>query len=51
MVARFQYKLVECTDANNNTPLSEAAAGGTVIMHHRIPEMYIHLQCTQEIKD
>lgn len=28
IVARFQYKLVECSDANNNTPLSEAAAGG-----------------------
>ena len=27
-VSRHQYKLVECTDPNNNTPLSEAAAGG-----------------------
>lgn len=27
-VSRYQYKLVECTDANNNTPLSEAGAGG-----------------------
>ena len=26
----MQYKLVECTDANNNTPLSEAGAGGGV---------------------
>ena len=30
MIARFQYQLVECTDANKNTPLSEAAAGGTL---------------------
>ena len=28
VVARHQFKLVECKDANNNTPLSEAAAGG-----------------------
>ena len=28
VVARYQHKLVECTDPNNNTPLSEAAAGG-----------------------
>ena len=28
VVARHQHKLVECTDPNNNTPLSEAAAGG-----------------------
>ena len=28
VVSRYQYKLVECTDANNNTPLSEAGAGG-----------------------
>ena len=28
MVARSQYMLIECTDANRNTPLSEAAAGG-----------------------
>lgn len=28
VVSRHQYKLVECTDANNNTPLSEASAGG-----------------------
>ena len=27
-VARHQYKLVECTDPNKNTPLSEAGAGG-----------------------
>ena len=24
-----QHKLVECTDPNGNTPLSEAAAGGS----------------------
>lgn len=28
VVARYQYKLVECKDPNNNTPLSEAGAGG-----------------------
>lgn len=27
-VSRYQYKLVECSDPNNNTPLSEASAGG-----------------------
>lgn len=29
IVKRLQYKLVDCTDPNNNTPISEAAAGGT----------------------
>ena len=28
VVARYQHKLVECSDPNNNTPLSEAGAGG-----------------------
>ena len=28
MVEIQQHKLVECSDANDNTPLSEAAAGG-----------------------
>ena len=28
VVQRHRYKLVECTDPNNNTPLSEAGAGG-----------------------
>lgn len=28
VVSRYQHKLVESTDANNNTPLSEAGAGG-----------------------
>ncbi len=28
VVTRHQHKLVECTDPNKNTPLSEAAAGG-----------------------
>ena len=27
-IARHQFKLIECKDANNNTPLSEASAGG-----------------------
>ena len=28
MIARNEHKLVECSDANKNSPLSEAAAGG-----------------------
>lgn len=28
IVRKFQYKLIECCDANDNTPLSEASAGG-----------------------
>ena len=28
VVARYQCKLVECSDPNDNTPLSEAGAGG-----------------------
>lgn len=28
IIARSQYMLIECTDANKNTPLSEAASGG-----------------------
>ena len=28
MMARNEHKLVECCDANKNSPLSEAAAGG-----------------------
>ena len=29
VIARNQYQLVECRDANSNSPLSEAAAGGS----------------------
>ena len=28
MISKCQFMMVECTDANKNTPLSEAAAGG-----------------------
>ncbi len=28
LVARHQHKRMECTDPNNNTPLSKAVAGG-----------------------
>ena len=28
MVARQQHKMLECADPNNNTPISEAGAGG-----------------------
>ena len=28
VIERFQYQLIQCTDPNNNTPLSEASAGG-----------------------
>ena len=28
MLKRLEYKLVECSDPNKNTPLSEAGAGG-----------------------
>lgn len=28
MVAREQHKMLECTDPNNNRPISEASAGG-----------------------
>lgn len=30
LIARHQMALVDCEDANNNTPLSEAAGGGHV---------------------
>ena len=28
LLARQLYNFIDCTDANNNTPLSEASAGG-----------------------
>ena len=31
IVKRFQYKMIECSDPNDNTALSEAAAGGRPI--------------------
>lgn len=32
IVKRFQYKMIECSDPNDNTALSEAAAGGSAII-------------------
>lgn len=30
LIIRHQFALIDCKDANNNTPLSEAAGGGHV---------------------
>ena len=38
-IARHHFRLIECKDANNNTPLSEASAGG----HSSTVELLISL--------
>ena len=44
-VSRHQYKLVECTDPNNNTPLSEAAAGGDPPTIRRVSHLHVIKDC------
>lgn len=45
VISRNQHQLVECRDANSNSPLSEAAAGGSADTIRFVSyDLYIFLQ-------